>query len=369
MSTASQTYMVAAYFQKQSDAESAIRELQKAGFRSDQIGTSFDDFDQEDWGDVTKQPSNKLTSDEYSPNSANSSAAAHHESFWDKVKDFFSGETADSDINDHSVTTRAHQDITNRGWQGSGIRVPSSYESRFKNGGGLVMVHSGDRTNEAERILTRNHGEIEHDFSSWNKDTAVGMGQGTRADITGGEVATPVASTARKVRNDAEQVEPRPGRGTLNTNAELRHENPERRIQLVSEVLRIRKERVARGEVRLRKEVRTETQNVQVPVTHEEVVIERTPVQGERTATGQIGAEKEIRVPLSEERVQVAKVPVVTEEVKVGKRTVGNTENVRDQVRREELNVEGADQNLRGGVNRKENEKVREKNDPSRKIA
>jgi uncharacterized protein (TIGR02271 family) len=131
----------------------------------------------------------------------------------------------------------------------------------------------------------------------------------------------------------------------------------ERRIQLISEVLRVRKERVARGEVRLRKQVRTETQNIQVPVTREEIVIERTPVEGERTPTGQIGSDKDIRVPLTEEKVRVDKVPVVTEEVKVGKRSVSNTQNVSDQVRREELDVEGADPNLR------------KTSDPNKKIA
>lgn len=389
MSTASQSYMVAAYFHKQSDAENAIRELQKAGFRSNQIGTSFDDFDQEDWGDVTKRPSNKLTSDEYSPNSANATAAGHPESFWEKVKDFFSGETADSDINDHSVTSRAHQDITDRAWQtgGSwdrtGFRIPATYNDRLTKGGVLVTVAAADRAKEAENILTRSHGEIERDFSSWNKDTAAGMGQGTRADITGGtlpsdyntlggaETAVPSAIAARNsgLSSNREAEVNRNRAANVGNPQNMNADRDERRIQLISEVLRVRKERVARGEVRLRKEVRTETQNIQVPVTHEEIVIERNPVEGQRTAAGQIGAEKEIRVPLSEERVQVEKVPVVTEEVKVGKRTVSNTENVRDQVRREELNVEGADENLRGKVNRKENQKIRDKNDPSRKIA
>jgi uncharacterized protein (TIGR02271 family) len=80
-------------------------------------------------------------------------------------------------------------------------------------------------------------------------------------------------------------------------------------------------------------------------------------VGGAATATPTIGSDQEIRVPLSEEKVQVDKVPVVREEVKVGKRTVSNTQNVSDQVRREELEVEGADENLR-------NDK-----DPKRRIA
>ena len=114
----------------------------------------------------------------------------------------------------------------------------------------------------------------------------------------------------------------------------------ERRIQLLGEVLRVHKERVQRGEVRLRKEVVSDSQNIEVPVTREELVIERVPGKG-REASGQVGSgEKEIRVPLSEERVNVEKKPVVNEEVVVGKRQVQDTKRVADTVRREELRGE-----------------------------
>jgi uncharacterized protein (TIGR02271 family) len=113
-----------------------------------------------------------------------------------------------------------------------------------------------------------------------------------------------------------------------------------RRIQLLGEILRVHKERVSRGEVRLRKEVVTERQNVEVPTSREELVIERIPGHGQE-ASGQIGSgEKEVRVPLSEERVRVEKKPVVNEEVHVGKRQVQDTKRVTDQVRHEELRSE-----------------------------
>jgi uncharacterized protein (TIGR02271 family) len=38
---------------------------------------------------------------------------------------------------------------------------------------------------------------------------------------------------------------------------------------------------VNRGEVRIRKEVLTTTQTIEVPVTREELVVERVPVSGE----------------------------------------------------------------------------------------
>src|SRR6185437_11248927 len=81
-----------------------------------------------------------------------------------------------------------------------------------------------------------------------------------------------------------------------------------RTIQLLGEVLRVHKERVGLGEVKLRKEVVTENQTVQVPVTHEELVIERHPAgdaAAAAAASAQVGAGSEIRIPLTEERVTV----------------------------------------------------------------
>ena len=56
----------------------------------------------------------------------------------------------------------------------------------------------------------------------------------------------------------------------------------EHRIALIGEALNIHKERVERGAVRLGKDVVTEKQTVQVPVSREEVVINRRSPSGER---------------------------------------------------------------------------------------
>jgi uncharacterized protein (TIGR02271 family) len=113
------------------------------------------------------------------------------------------------------------------------------------------------------------------------------------------------------------------------------------RIQLRGEVLRTFRERVQRGEVRLRKEVVTEKKTLEVPVTREELVVERVPVSGQEAAkAGEIGSDQEIRVPLSEERARVEKQPIVSDEVRVGKRAVQKTEQVSEDVRHEELRVD-----------------------------
>lgn len=107
-----------------------------------------------------------------------------------------------------------------------------------------------------------------------------------------------------------------------------------------------------RGEVKLRKDVITEKKTVEVPVTREELVIERTPASGE--PAGEIGTDKEIRVPLSEERARVEKQPVVNEEVRVGKRQVQRTEHVSNSVRHEELRVDKEGEVETGGERKKD---------------
>jgi uncharacterized protein (TIGR02271 family) len=108
-------------------------------------------------------------------------------------------------------------------------------------------------------------------------------------------------------------------------------------IQLQEEYLRADKETVNAGDVRVRKEVRTEHQKITVPVEREEVVIERRPAHGK--ATGSMKAE-EIRIPVKEERVNVSKQAVVREEVSVGKRKVREDRTVEGDVRKEEVVVE-----------------------------
>jgi uncharacterized protein (TIGR02271 family) len=111
----------------------------------------------------------------------------------------------------------------------------------------------------------------------------------------------------------------------------------DRTVRLREEHLKVNKATVEAGEVRVRKEVHTETKHIDVPVEREEVVIERTPASG-RASEGDI-REEEIVVPVRGERVTMTKQPVITEEVSVGKRKVRDTKHVSETVRKEELAV------------------------------
>jgi uncharacterized protein (TIGR02271 family) len=106
------------------------------------------------------------------------------------------------------------------------------------------------------------------------------------------------------------------------------------------EELNIGKREVSRGEARVSKHV--ETEHVSQPVTRrrEEVVIERRPVEAGARADATIGESGEIHVPLTEEEVVVEKRPVVKEELVVGKRVVEERDVVEADVRREQFDID-----------------------------
>jgi len=111
-------------------------------------------------------------------------------------------------------------------------------------------------------------------------------------------------------------------------------------IQLREERLRAVKETQEAGSVTINKEVVTEQQAIDVPVTHEEVVIERHPVAERPSSGATIGEGEEIRVPVEAERARLEKETVVAEELQVGKRPVTETEHLTGTVRREELRMD-----------------------------
>jgi uncharacterized protein (TIGR02271 family) len=114
----------------------------------------------------------------------------------------------------------------------------------------------------------------------------------------------------------------------------------ELRVQRSEEELRAGTRERGAGAMRVRKRVRTDRERVEVPTKHEEVTVERVPVEGEATEA-QIG-EDEVSVPVTEEEVVVDKRAVAKEEVRLRKDTVEDTEVVEEDVRREEIEVEDA---------------------------
>jgi uncharacterized protein (TIGR02271 family) len=173
------------------------------------------------------------------------------------------------------------------------------YNSEFEAGRTVMTVNTDDRQQDAYEILRR-YGA--YDFNSRSAQAAG------------------YSSTAG---TDARQYDTEDAQ----------------RVQLREEELRASKQTVQTGDVSIRKEVVTEQQTLDVPVTREEVVIERRPASGQPSDTP-IGEGETYRVPVREEQVTVDKQPVVREEVSLGKRQVQETQQVSDTVKREEARVE-----------------------------
>jgi uncharacterized protein (TIGR02271 family) len=97
------------------------------------------------------------------------------------------------------------------------------------------------------------------------------------------------------------------------------------------------------GRARLRKHVVTEQQQVQVPVSREELRVEREPITDANRGDAYDGAaisEDEHEVVLREERPVVDTEAVAVERVKLGTETVRDEETVSGEVRKEEIEVD-----------------------------
>ena len=112
------------------------------------------------------------------------------------------------------------------------------------------------------------------------------------------------------------------------------------------EQLRVGKEQVSAGRARLRKHVVTENQTVTVPVSHEEVTLEREPITDANRGNATSGpdlSDEEHEVQLTEERVVVDKETVPVERVRLGTETVTEDERVSEDVRKEEIDYDESD--------------------------
>jgi len=110
------------------------------------------------------------------------------------------------------------------------------------------------------------------------------------------------------------------------------------RIPLREEEIEIHRHREQVGEVIISKDIVEEQRTINVPVSHEEVRIERHDVHGAAENAGPItneSASETIRVPVYEERIDVEKRPHVAEEIVVSPEETTRQERVTETLRRE----------------------------------
>ena len=160
--------------------------------------------------------------------------------------------------------------------------------------------------------------------SGWDVDPLTLNGE-LSSDATGADdgVCIEVDSVARPARVEAMAV------------------GDEIRIPVFEEELTATVRPVETGAVRIRKRIVSEDRVIEVPVTEDEIRVERRIVDrplggGATEAVEQII----IEVPLRKETVDVEKRAHATEEIVVTKDVIQRTERITDSVRREEVRVD-----------------------------
>ncbi len=120
-------------------------------------------------------------------------------------------------------------------------------------------------------------------------------------------------------------------------------------IPLIEERLNVNK-RTLTTQYTITKEPVTERKTIEIPVTHEELVVEKRPPPPPKDSSssstsvqGPVKSKTEIKVPLMREEAEVTKEPFVKEEVVVKKKPVTETKTVSDTVTKERIKMSGTD--------------------------
>jgi uncharacterized protein (TIGR02271 family) len=171
------------------------------------------------------------------------------------------------------------------------------------------------------------------DYEETNGHSGAGTTDSTTAGTVGSGMSMGDTETGEFREHDRNQE------GLSQPGSDLEDED-ELRVQRSEEELRAGTREREAGAMKVRKRVRTDREQIEVPTKHEEVTVERVPVEGEATEA-QIG-EDEVSVPVTEEEVVVDKRAVAKEEIRLRKDVVEDTEVVEEDVRREEIDVEDA---------------------------
>lgn len=158
------------------------------------------------------------------------------------------------------------------------------------------------------------------------------------AEVTGDEIRLSMTKDAfLRMRESGTYGDTAPGDATRTSAEDVRVPVHEEELDVV------KRERDA-GEVRLRKDVVTETKHVEVPVTREVVHVERTPVAGERASIPgeeRVFEKDSVSMPIHEEELEIRKRPVVKEEVRLHKERVTEHRAAEEDLRKERVEIEG----------------------------
>ena len=190
-----------------------------------------------------------------------------------------------------------------------------------------------DYENEVRSYYGLGSIESSGSYEETNGHSGAGTTDSTSAGTVGSGMSMGDTESGAFREHDSDQE------GLSQPGSDLEDED-ELRVQRSEEELKAGTREREAGAMKVRKRVRTDREQIEVPVKHEEVSVERVPVSGEATEA-HIG-EDEVSVPVTEEEVVVDKRAVAKEEVRIRKDVVEDTEVVEDDVRREEVEIEDA---------------------------
>jgi uncharacterized protein (TIGR02271 family) len=243
-----------------------------------------------------------------------------------------------------------------------GDKVTLAYEKAVVKGAPNIS-EDGHLTPQEEEQLYRHYG-IDYG-SNYGTGTGTGYGEsGGRGTVESAELGTTTTTTgtARHALGDRDVVGRDTDRDLVDRDRDrdgIRDDVEGRTVgrdtsgpttddamTRSEEQLRVGTQTQEAGRARLRKHVVTEHQQVSVPVTHEEVTLEREPItEANRGAAydGPAISEEEHEVTLHAERPVVDTEAVAVERVRLGKETVTDRETVGGEVRKEEIELDRGD--------------------------
>lgn len=124
-----------------------------------------------------------------------------------------------------------------------------------------------------------------------------------------------------------------------NGNQQENKESEDQKLRLRKEELDVSKNKVDIGKVEFGKEIIEEQQTVNIPVIHEEVVIERKSLNEPTDKPIGEGDDEHFSLSVSEEKVEVGKHTVVTGEITAFKREIEENREIKETIRREEARI------------------------------
>jgi len=209
------------------------------------------------------------------------------------------------------------------------------------DGGDLRVPYTKDEVKDAPRVDPGSHlSPEEEDRLYRHYNLANGTRDANFSDTRTGTAGTYTGDAGTRGVTDRDRLTDRDTAGRGTDDAMTRSE----------EQLHVGTERHETGRARLRKYVVTENVTRTVPVTREEVRVEREPITDRNVGDAMSGPdlrEDEHEVTLHEERPVVDKETVPVERVRLEKDTVTDQETVSDEVRKERIEADGADDRLR----------------------